>query len=99
MSTFNFTDTKDPEHDEDFGIDWSDTLDESTPADTLTASTWTADAGVTVDSDTNTTTGTTVWVSGGARGAVCNLVNSVETAAGRKYQGLIELTLSDKAED
>ena len=94
MSTFE--DTKDPDSVEDFGIDWSATLNESTPADTIATSAWTADAGVTVDSDSNDTTSTTVWVSGGVRNAACNLVNSVTTAAGRAYQRTIALTLTDK---
>mgnify|MGYP001826648934 CR=1 FL=1 len=90
-----FEATKDPDSVEDFAIDWTATLNESTPADTIATSVWTADAGVTVDSNSEAGGVTRVWVSGGVRGAPCNLVNRITTAAGRTYDRTIAVTLED----
>lgn len=72
---------KDPAAVLDYSINWTDWLPDG---DTITTSTWTADAGITMDSDSNTTTAATVWVSGGTVGESYNLVNHIVTADGRE---------------
>lgn len=72
---------KDPSAVKDYTIDWSTWLE---TGDTLTSSSWTADdAGITIDSDDETTTTGTVWLSGGTAGTSYVLTNEIATAAGR----------------
>jgi hypothetical protein len=72
---------KDPDAVKDYSVDWGTWLD----GDTITASTWTADDGITVDSDENDTTTATVWLSGGAlEDEKYRLINHITTAAGRE---------------
>ena len=79
MATF-FT-LKDVDAVLDYTIDWSDVFP---TGDDISVSTWTADTGITVDSDTETTTTTTVWLSGGTKGEVYDVTNHATTAAGRE---------------
>jgi len=87
---------KDPDSTVDFTINWILTLAESSPADTISTSSWTANHAMTVASDSNTTTTTTVWVSGGTRRKYVDLINTVATAAGRTYQRTITVKIQDK---
>ncbi len=70
---------KDPDAILDYGFDWSLWLD----TDTISTSTWIVPAGLTKDSQTNTTTTTTVWLSGGADGVTYSIINRITTVAGR----------------
>ena len=54
-------------------------------ADTISTSTWTLDTGITKDSDTNTTTTATIWVSGGTTGKTYKIINTITTASGRTH--------------
>ena len=74
MTTFQTI--KDPASVQDYTITWTATLN----GDTISSSSWTVDPGLTVDSDTNTTTTATVWVSGGTAGNYYRLTNTVVTA-------------------
>lgn len=69
---------KDPDAVLDYQHDWSTWLG----SDTISTSTWIA-SGLTVDSDSNTTTTATVWLSGGTPGQVITITNRVVTAGGR----------------
>lgn len=71
--------TKRPNAVLDYTLDWSDFLD----TDTIATATWTVDAGLTKDSSSNTTTTSTVWLSGGTEGEVYAGVGKIVTAAGR----------------
>ena len=71
---------KDPQAVLDYGFDWSDWLD---TGDTLSASTWTVPTGITKDSDSNTTTTTTIWLSGGTVGKTYKITNRITTVGGR----------------
>jgi hypothetical protein len=71
--------TKDPDAVLDWSFDWSDWLG----SDTIATSEWLLPAGITLDSDTNTATGTTAWFSGGTDGAQYPAVNRIVTAGGR----------------
>lgn len=70
---------KDPDAVLDYSVDWSAWLD----TDTIATSAWTAATGITVDSDTNSTTIATVWLSGGTAGRNYAVTNRITTAAGR----------------
>jgi hypothetical protein len=67
--------TKDPSAVLDYGVDWTDWLD----GDTISTSTWTVPSGITKDSDSKTTTGTIIWLSGGTLGESYVLVNRIVT--------------------
>lgn len=63
----------------DYVQDWTDWL----AGDTISSSDWAVTGGLVVDSDTNTTTTTTVWLSGGTFGATAEATNTIVTAGGR----------------
>jgi hypothetical protein len=71
--------SKDPNAILDYAIDWSAWLG----TDTIASSTWTVPTGITKVSDTNTTTKTTIWLSGGTAGQVYTLTNRIVTTGVR----------------
>jgi len=79
MTTF----IKDPQAVLDYGFDWSDWLDTD---DTVSTSTWNVPAGITKDSDTKTTTTTTIWLSAGTVGRTYKITNRMVTANGRTVE-------------
>lgn len=85
--------TKDADAVLEYVVDWSSWLDD----DTISTSTWAADdAGITLDSDSSTTTTATLWLSGGAIGAVYALTNHIVTAAGREDERTIRVYVGEK---
>lgn len=67
----------------DYTFDWNTNwLD----GDTISTSSWSADSGITIDSDTNTTTTATVWLSGGTADTEYEVTNTIVTAGGRTAQ-------------
>lgn len=71
---------KDPDALLDYEVDWTSLLD----GDTITGTPeWTIASGLTKDSQTNTTTTATVWLSGGAVDGVYLVACKITTAAGR----------------
>jgi hypothetical protein len=83
---------KDPDAVLDYEIDWSEWL----VTDTISASTWAADTGLTVDSDSFTDTATTVWLSGGVVGTSYEVVNHITTANGREDDRTIIIKCKNK---
>jgi len=82
---------KDPDAVLDYQRDWSAWL---TDAETITASTWTpdpsnTDTDLTIDSDSHTATGATLWLSGGTVGATYRITNHITTSAGRQNDSTI----------
>ena len=76
--------TKDPDAVIDYKFDWTRWLAETTTTtDTISTSSWTVPSGLTKDSDSNTTTSTTVWLSGGTAGTAYQVANRIVTAGGR----------------
>lgn len=71
--------TKDPDAVLDYSFDWSAWL----VSDTISTSTWTAGTGITIDSNSSTTTVTTVWLSGGTASVAYTVTNRIVTAASR----------------
>ncbi len=73
---------KDPASVLDYTVDWADYL----VSDTISTSTWTVPAGITLDSQSNTATTTTVWLSGGTHNTAYTATNKVTTAGGRTVE-------------
>lgn len=72
---------KDPAAILDYCFDWSDWL--AGDSDTIASHTVTVDAGITLDSDSATTTKVTAWVSGGTGGNSYKLTCRIVTAQAR----------------
>lgn len=71
---------KDPDAIKDYGWDWGTNF---LGSDTIAASSWFAGSGITIVTDSNDTTTTTVWLSGGTLGATYLITNRITTAGGR----------------
>lgn len=84
MSTFDAR--KDPDAVLDYDIDWSTWLG----ADTIADVDWTADTGITIASDSFTTTIATVWLSGGTAGTTYNVTCHITTAGSREDDRTIQ---------
>lgn len=72
----------------DFKFDWARHLlvGGVDVGDIISTSTWTVETGITKDSETNTTSTATVWLSGGTEGVHYTVTNRVVTAQGRTYE-------------
>jgi hypothetical protein len=77
----------------DYEINWLPKFSESSPIDAISTSTWTVNGGLTVDSDTNTTTTSKVWLSGGTNRKYAEAVNEVVTTGGRTYYDTVILRM------
>ncbi|MDK1377107.1 MULTISPECIES: hypothetical protein [unclassified Sinorhizobium] len=86
---------KDPDEVKDYSLNWAALLGAS---DTITSSTWTIDDGdgLTIDSDSNNSTATTVWLSSGTAGTNYSLVNRIVTAGGRTFDQTVRLKVRAK---
>lgn len=87
---------KDPDAVLDYKIDWSSWLAQSSPADTISSSSWSAETGITVDTSANTTTDATVWLSGGSAGRKYAVTNQIVTAGGRTVERTIYVTVVER---
>jgi len=83
---------KDPDAVLDYPMNWADWLD----GDTISTSTWTVPDGITKDSDSKTTSATTIWLSGGTAGLDYTLINHIVTAAGREDDRTIIIKVREK---
>ena len=83
---------KDPQAILDYSIDWSTWL----AGDTIATSTWTVPAGIVKDSDTNTATRTTIWLSGGSAGVAYSICNHITTAALRQDDRTFIVQVEDR---
>lgn len=88
----SFRATKDPSAILDYTFDWSAFLG----TDTIATSVWTVPTGITQTAETETTTTTTVWLSGGTVDANYVVVNTITTAGGRTDQRTITILCRDK---
>ena len=79
---------KDPDAVLDYTLDWATWLD----TDTLTGTpTWTVQSGLTKDSQSNTSTAATAWLSGGVAGMNYMVSCRITTAAGRTDERSIRI--------
>ena len=90
--TFIPDNPKDPNAVIDYAVDWTLWLD----GDTISSSIWTAATGITIDSNTNTITNSTVWLSGGTAGASYEVTNRVVTAGGRTDDRTILISVAER---
>ena len=73
---------KDPDNATQYGFDWTDWLTAQSGTQTITTSTWVLTAGITEDSSANTTTQTSIVISGGTLGEVYRATNRITTTPG-----------------
>jgi hypothetical protein len=78
----------------DYILDWSKRLGAT---DTIATSEWEADTGLTIDSDTNTDTTTTIWVSGGTVAEAYKAYNTVVTTEGRSWTVFLTFSIQKVA--
>lgn len=85
---------KDPDEVKDYDVNWSDLLG----TDTISSSAWSvvSGSGLTIDSNSTTTTVTKVWLSAGTAGTDYTLLNRVVTAGGRTYDQTCKLRVRAK---
>jgi hypothetical protein len=85
--------TKDPDAVLDYEFDWSDWL---ATGDGIASHTVTPDTGLTVDSDSATSTAVTVWLSGGTVNENYNVVCHIVTTAGREDDRTAVIAVQEK---
>lgn len=79
---------KDPDAVLDFTFDWTTWL----AGDTITGTpVITVESGITKDSQSNTTTAVTVWLSGGTAGTQYTVACKIQTAGGRTEERSITI--------
>ncbi len=93
---------KDPQAVVDYTFNWNDGyLDTSSPAETISTSTWAVDptpspAELTVSSDSKTDTATTAFLSGGTVGKVYRVTNHVVTSGGRTDERTLVVRVEER---
>ena len=70
----------------EYTINWAAELGDS---EVINTSAFTAPAGITIDSDTKTTTAATVWLSGGTAGVEYEITNTIVSSQGRTHEKTI----------
>ena len=73
----------------DYAVDWSAWLG----VDTIATSTWSVASGLTVNSESETTTLATVWLSGGTNNTIYLVTNKIVTVGGRTAERSFNITL------
>lgn len=85
--------SKDPDAVLDYTFDWSRWLAQS---ETITTSTVTVSAGITLNSSSNTTTTATAWVSGGTAGKPYTITDRIVTNQGRTDDRTITIRVTNR---
>ena len=85
--------SKDPQAVLDYSIDWRDWLGDT---EVISTSSWTVESGLTEDSDSNTDTVATVWLSGGTDGNCYDVTNSITTDEGRTDNRTIMIEVKER---
>lgn len=86
--------TKDPASVLDYTIDWGTNW--LADAETISSSSWTVESGITQDSDSNTTTTATIWLSGGTAGSVYTVTNQIVTNSGRTAERSLRIKVENR---
>jgi len=84
---------KDPSAVLDYAFDWSNWLAAN---ETISSATVTVDAGLTKDSQSNTTTKVIVWLSGGTLGTAYKVACRITTNQGRTDERTIGIRVTDR---
>ncbi|HXS93176.1 MAG TPA: hypothetical protein VN736_01155 [Candidatus Limnocylindrales bacterium] len=87
---------KDPSATLDYTLDWSAWLKGAASSDTISSVVWTAQAGINIENQSNTTTTTTVWLSGGALGKTYRVECLITTQGGRTEAQSFEVFIQSK---
>lgn len=92
--------TKDPNEVLDYDVNWGDDptygLGRLEVGETISTSTFSVVEGtVVIDSSSHTTATATVWLSGGAAGERCKILNRIVTSAARTYDHTETLRIRD----
>ena len=77
-------------------LDFQHDLSLELGADTIASSAWTLDSGITKDSDSYTTTASTIWISDGTAGKTYAVSNTITTAAGRTHYKAFYLRVQEQ---
>jgi hypothetical protein len=84
--------TKDDDAVLDYGFDWSEWLG----TDTIVSSVWTVPTGISQEAESETTTTTTVWLSGGTIGNTYTITNRIVTTAGRTDERSLRVYVAER---
>lgn len=87
--------SKDPNDVLDYDVDWSRRLDSGDTISTATFS-LTTDAGLTIASQSNTTTVAKVWLSGGTAALTGEILCRIVTANGRTMDQSVSLPIASR---
>jgi hypothetical protein len=85
---------KDPAAVLDYTLDWS--TDGWLGIDTIASVVWAVPAGITQTAASNTTTGATVWLSGGTLATSYTVTCRITTAAGRTDERSFRIIIKDR---
>ena len=83
---------KDPNSTLDYVVNWATFLG----ADTIASDSWIVPTGITSVTETNTTTTSTIWLSGGTVGTKYALTNRIVSAGGRTEDRTIYVKVREK---
>lgn len=83
---------KDPNAVLDYIVNWATFLG----ADTISSDSWVVPVGITSVTETNTTTTSTIWLSGGTIGQKYALTNRIVSAGGRTEDRTIYVKVKEK---
>jgi hypothetical protein len=84
---------KDPASKLDYSNDWSEWL---VTGDTISLSTWTADAGINLSGESISGAVTTTFADGGTSGATYKITNRITTTGGRIDERSFRLIVKDQ---
>jgi len=89
---------KDPDAVLDYKLDWNDSSKGPWLAtgETISTSTWTVPTGITKDTETNSTTTSTVWLSGGTAGTDYDITCRITTDGGRTEDRTIRIQCRER---
>lgn len=83
---------KDPDDIADYQVNWAARLADG---ETIVASEWVVPDGLTQDSDENTDTTATIWLSGGTAGTTYDVVSRVTTSGDRQFDQTVKLPVKE----
>jgi len=84
---------KDPDEVLDYQLNWATRL---VPGDEILTSTWILPEGIVRDSDEQSISDTTIWLSSGVLGATYDILNRVTTSGGRTMDQTVRLKCKAK---
>lgn len=84
--------SKDPDAVLDYEVSWASWL---AAGETISTSTFAVPVGITKDSESNTTTAATVWLSGGTVGQSYTVTNHIVTSQGREDDRSMQIQIRE----